>query len=123
MLVLNRVLLESGFASLSLDEHFEKVNLSQKDKRLCTRIVYLTLEHLNQIDFALDRYLEDTEKLEKRVRNILRLSAAQILLLDRIPDSAAVNEAVKLTRDLGLEDLARHRLEGDLRLVADIDAL
>ena len=105
MLVLNRVLLESGFASLSLDEHFEKVNLSQKDKRLCTRIVYLTLEHLNQIDFALDRYLEDTEKLEKRVRNILRLSAAQILLLDRIPDSAAVNEAVKLTRDLGLEDL------------------
>ncbi len=105
MLVLNRVLLESGFASLSLDEHFERVRLSQKDKRLCTRIVYLTLEHLNQIDFALNRYLDDPERVEQRVRNILRLSAAQILLMDRIPDSAAVNEAVKLTRDLGMEEL------------------
>ena len=105
MLVLNRVLLESGFASLSLDEHFERVRLSQKDKRLCTRIVYLTLEHLNEIDFALNRFLEDPERVEKRVLNILRLSAAQILLLDRVPDSAAVNEAVKLTRDLGLEEL------------------
>ena len=105
MLVLNRVLLESGFASLSLDEHFEHVRLSQRNKRLCTRIVYLTLEHLNAIDFALDRYLENPEGVEKRVRNILRLSAAQILLLDRVPDSAAVNEAVKLTRDIGLEEL------------------
>ncbi|NLC32743.1 MAG: 16S rRNA (cytosine(967)-C(5))-methyltransferase RsmB, partial [Clostridiales bacterium] len=105
MLVLNRVLLESGFASLSLDEHFDKVNLSQRDKRLCTRIVYLTLENLNRLDFALDNLLEDPERVEKRVRNILRLSAAQILLLDRVPDSAAVNEAVKLVRELGLEDL------------------
>lgn len=105
MLVLNRVLLDSGYAALSLDEHFDKVRLSQKDKRLCTRIVYLTLEHLNQLDFALDRFLEDPEKIEKRVRNILRLSAAQILLMDRVPESAAVNEAVKLTRDIGLEDL------------------
>ncbi|NLA54312.1 MAG: 16S rRNA (cytosine(967)-C(5))-methyltransferase RsmB, partial [Clostridiales bacterium] len=105
MLVLNRVLLESGYASLSLDEHFDKVNLSQRDKRLCTRIVYLTLENLNRLDFALDKLLEDPERVEKRVRNILRLSAAQILLLDRVPDSAAVNEAVKLVRELELEDL------------------
>lgn len=103
--VLNRVLLDSGYASLSLDEHFQSVRLSHRDKRLTTQIVYLTLENLNRLDHALDQLLPDPERLEKRVRNVLRLSAAQILLLDRVPDSASVNEAVKLTRDMGLEDL------------------
>ncbi|MHC1786718.1 MAG: 16S rRNA (cytosine(967)-C(5))-methyltransferase RsmB [Christensenellales bacterium] len=103
--VLNRVLLDAGFASLSLDEQFNMVYLSPRDKRLCTNIVYLTLENLNRLDFALDRLLEEPERLEKRVRNLLRLSACQILLLDRVPDSAVVNEAVNITRDMGLEDL------------------
>ena len=103
--VLNRVLLEEGFASLSLNEHFNMVYLSPRDKRLCTNIVYLTLENLTKLDFALDRLLEEPGQLEARVRNLLRLSACQILLLDRVPDSAVVNEAVKITRDLGLEGL------------------
>ncbi len=103
--ILNRVLLESGYASLSLDEHFRTARLTPLDKRLCTRMVYLTLENLNMLDHALSGFLEDTERLEPRVRNLLRLSAAQILLLDRVPDSAAVNEAVKLTRQMDLEEL------------------
>ncbi len=105
LFVLNRVLIESGYASLSLDEHFEQVHLAPRDKRLCTRLVYLTLENLNRLDFALSRLLQDPLALEPRVRNLLRLSAAQIMLLDRVPDSAAVDEAVKLTRAMGLEDL------------------
>ena len=105
LLVLNRVLIESGYASLSLDEHFDQVRLAPRDKRLCTRLVYVTLENLNRLDFALARLLQDPEALEPRVRNLLRLSAAQIMLLDRVPDSAAVDEAVKLTRAMGLEEL------------------
>lgn len=105
LLVLNRVLNESGYAALSLDDHFKSVRLSPQDKRLCTRIVYQTLENLGRIDFALNSLLEEPERLEKRVRNLLRLSACQILLLDRVPDSAVVNEAVKITRDMGLEDM------------------
>ena len=105
LFVLNRVLIESGYASLSIDEHFEQVHLAPRDKRLCTRLVYLTLENLNRLDFALSRLLQDPLALEPRVRNLLRLSAAQIMLLDRVPDSAAVDEAVKLTRAMGLEDL------------------
>ncbi len=121
--VLNRVLLESGFASLSLDEHFSTVYLSPRDKRLCTHIVYLTLENVNRLDFALDRLLEDPSRLDKRLRNLLRLSAAQILLLDRVPDSAAVNEAVKLTREAGMEELTG-LVNGVLRnLIRSIDEI
>lgn len=103
--VLNHVLLDQAYASLSLDEQLSALQLSYRDRRLCTQLVYLTLENLHKLDYALDRLLQDPERLEKRVRNLLRLSAAQIMLLDRVPDSAAVNEAVKITRDMGLEEL------------------
>ncbi len=103
--MLDRVLLDEGFASLSLDEQFRNSRLSQADRRLCSAIVYRTLENLGRIDFALDHFLRDAGAVEPRVRNLLRLSACQILQMDRVPDSAAVNEAVEITRELGLEDL------------------
>ena len=103
MLVLNRVLIDEGYASLSLDEMFEKAGLSQRDKRLTTAIVYKTLEDLVKLDFALDQFLSDRSALDQRVLNILRLSACQILLMDKVPDFASVNEAVELVRQLGLE--------------------
>ena len=100
------VLSEDAYASLSLDERMSAVNLNQLDRRLCASIVYRTLENLYMIDYALSLYLRDAEAVESRVRNILRTAACQILLHDRVPDSAAVNEAVKLTRDIGMEPLA-----------------
>ena len=95
-----------AYASLSLDERMSAVNLNQLDRRLCASIVYRTLENLYMIDYALAQYLHDAEAVESRVRNILRTAACQILLHDRVPDSAAVNEAVKLTREIGMEPLA-----------------
>lgn len=105
LLVLNRVLEGGAYASLSLDEVFSNMRLSPQDKRLAAAIVYKTIEDLLKIDFALGQFLQDAEALTGKVRNILRLSACQILLLDKIPDFAAVNEAVELTRASGLEDM------------------
>ncbi len=103
LLVLNRVLIDEGFASLSLDEQFQQATLSPRDKRLATALVYTTLENLLKLDFALDRFLKDRTELDPRVLNLLRMSACQLLLMDRVPDFAAVNEAVNLTRGMGLE--------------------
>jgi 16S rRNA (cytosine967-C5)-methyltransferase len=103
--VLDKVLTQDAYASLALDDYLGAVSLSQADKRLCTSLVYKTLENLYRIDFALGTFLTDPVSLEPRVRNILRLSACQILFYDRIPESAAVDEAVKLTRAIDLEPL------------------
>ncbi len=103
--VLNRVLVDEAYAQLSLDEMFQTTSLTPQDRRLATRLVYTTLENLTRIDFALSPFLHDAEALDPRVRNVLRLSATQMLLLDRVPDFAAVNEAVDLVRGLGLEEL------------------
>jgi len=105
LLVLNRVLIDEGYASLSLDEQFQKAGLSPRDKRLATALVYSTLENLGRLDFALNQFLKDRTELEPRVENLLRMSACQLILMDKVPDFAAVNEAVKLTRALGLEPM------------------
>ena len=105
LLVLNRVLDGGAYASLSLDEVFQNMRLSPQDKRLAAVIVYKTVEDLIKIDFALSQFLKDAEALTAKVRNILRLSACQILLMDKIPDFAATNEAVELTRASGMEEM------------------
>ena len=103
--VLQDVLHKDGYASLILDQKLTNANLPQVEKRFCTNLVYSTLENLIRIDYALNGFLEDVDSLEKRVRDILRLSACQLMFMDRVPSSAVVDEAVKLTRHIGMESM------------------
>lgn len=91
-----------AFAQLSLDEHLRSAKLRPEDRRLVTSIVYGTLENELRIDYALDK-LMDHPTHQPSQRDILRMSAYQILFLDRVPDSAAVNEAVKLVKAMNME--------------------
>ncbi|MCQ2454258.1 MAG: 16S rRNA (cytosine(967)-C(5))-methyltransferase RsmB, partial [Clostridia bacterium] len=115
--VLCDVMEKDSYAALSLDEKLSSVNLNQLDRRLCASIVYRTLENLYYLDFALNGLLTDPDALEPKVRAILRTAACQILLHDRVPDSAAVNEAVNLTRALRL-DYATGMVNAVLRKLA-----
>ena len=99
------VIHKDAYAALSLDDRMKNASLSQLDKRFCASIVYRTLENLIRIDYALSFFLKDAESLEPTVRDILRISSCQLLFHDRIPENAIVDEAVKLTRGAGLEDL------------------
>lgn len=99
------VIHKEAYAALSLDDRLSTANLTQLDKRFCASIVYRTLENLIRIDYALQFFLKDAEGLDATVRDILRISACQLLFHDRIPDNAVVDEAVKLTRSAGLEGL------------------
>ncbi len=99
------VVRKDAYAALSLDDQMKNANLTQLDKRFCASIVYRTIENLIRIDYALSFYLKDENKLEEQVKDILRISACQLLFHDRIPANAIVDEAVKLTRMLGLEGL------------------
>lgn len=56
-----------------------------------------TLEYLLQIDYIINSYSKTkTKKMKPLIRNILRMSVYQLLYMDRVPDSAVCNEAVKL---------------------------
>ncbi|MGN0777906.1 MAG: transcription antitermination factor NusB, partial [Aristaeellaceae bacterium] len=101
-----RAVTENGaYASLSLDEKLHNCGLSLADRRLVARLTYDTLDNLIYLDYALNQIMAKPDT-DIRLRNILRLGACQILLEDRIPESAATNTAVALCKELGMEGLA-----------------
>lgn len=69
----------------------------QDDARLAERLFYGVLQNERFLDSCLSRYLK-SPRLHPYLTDLLRLGAYQILFLERIPDSAAVNDAVKLCR-------------------------
>ncbi len=99
---------DGRFSHLALRETLAKETaLPEKERALITRIVEGTTELSIQLDYILNRYSKiKVRKMKPLIRNILRMSAYQILYLDRIPDSAAINEAVKLIKKRGLQGLA-----------------
>lgn len=99
------VTVQDAYASLALDKRLNAgVSLSERDKRLCTELVYGTLENRIRIDYMIDQFLTDPN-VDKIVREVLRMGVYQLFFLDRVPDMAAVDESVKLTRSMGLESL------------------
>jgi len=92
-----------AYASLALGKRLTaSTALSPRDRRLTTELVYGTLENQIRIDHMLDFFLKERD-VEPLVRDILRMGVYQLFFLDRVPGSAAVNEAVKLTRSKGRE--------------------
>ena len=100
--VLQDVHQRGAYAALALQDRLSKSALKAVDKRLATSIVYSTLENQLKIDYALDK-LMDHPTQDPIQRDILRLSACQIMFHDRVPDSAAVNEGVNLAKQLGMD--------------------
>ena len=102
--VIRQVTEQGAYASLSLDAALNGCGLIAADRRLASRLVYDTLDHLIYLDWVLSQVMarEDTDI---KLRNILRLGACQILLEDRIPESAATNTSVQLCAELGMEGL------------------
>ncbi|NLJ65080.1 MAG: 16S rRNA (cytosine(967)-C(5))-methyltransferase RsmB [Christensenellaceae bacterium] len=106
LMVLDKVLISGGYASLTLSDALYDLRLDNKDKRLCTRIVYTALEKLYYLDFVLNRFLSDPDSLPASIINLLRLSLVQLLYMDRVPENAIVNEAVNLAKARGYEELS-----------------
>ena len=62
-----------------------------------------TLCFMLALDWRIDQFLEGEKEIEPAVREILRMGAYQLFYLDRVPDMAAVDESVSLTRAMGFE--------------------
>ncbi len=77
-------------------------DLRREDAALASVLLYGTLQNLSLLDFYLQSVSSmPMKKVMPQVLDALRLGAYQLLMLDRIPDSAAVNETVKLVKKQG----------------------
>ena len=98
--VLLEVLENHNLSHIVLKQALEKyLFLERQDRAFITRCVEGTLEYRIQIDAVLDRFSKvKTAKMKPMIREILRMSVYQILYMERVPDSAVCNEAVKLAK-------------------------
>lgn len=100
--ILNRIESTDAYADILLDEAFKRYPLKDVDKGLLTELVYGVLRWRERIDWIISLFSSiKPPKMERDILNILRLGAYQILFLDRVPVSAAVNESVKLAKVIG----------------------
>lgn len=98
--VVYQVLEEGAFANLCLDKAlFACKELNSRDRGFVTELVYGTVRQKGALDWALDQFAKTkTAKMDPWLRNVLRLSAYQLLYLDKVPTSAAINEGVELAK-------------------------
>jgi len=97
--ILVRVERDRAFADIALEHALERARLDPRDAALCTEIVFGTLRWRRHLDWRLTPHANRAlAKLDPWVRALLRLTAYQLIFLDRVPRWAAVDEAVSVAR-------------------------
>lgn len=98
--------------------------LTAQDRAFLVRLFEGTIEYRIQMDYILNQYARiPTGRMRPAIREILRMSVYQIRYMDSVPDSAAVNEAVRLASAKGFGNL-RGFVNGILRsIIRDPDRL
>ncbi len=86
-----------------------KYRLDDLERRFATELSYGAAKAGGVLDILLEKFsARPLIKLPPMILCILRLAVYQIFYLDRVPDSAACNEAVKQARKFGHEGTAKY---------------
>ena len=114
--VLLSVSAANAWSDGSLKRTIAKNGLDSRDAALATRLCYGVSQNREKLDFYLKQLLRGSVKsLHPVVRDILHLGLYQLYALDKIPDSAAVNESVALTKKYSKNPKAASLVNGVLR--------
>lgn len=107
-----------AFCDKALKNVLSGADISGQDIGLATEIVYGVTDKRLRLDYIISKYSKQKlKKISCWILNILRMGVYQILFLDKIPDSAAVNECVKLARRYG-HNASAGFVNGVLRSIA-----
>ena len=100
------------------DRQHRHADFDPRDRRLFNALTYGVLRWRGRLDWIIGSYSRvRPDKIEPNVRNILRLALFQIVFLDKIPVSAAVNTAVELAKSSAASWTVRY-VNGVLRNAA-----
>jgi len=96
--------IENGeaYSNLLLNSKLNNGELSDLDKAFVTKLVYGVITYKRTLDYIISKLSKvKIKKISTSILNILRMGLYQIYYLDKIPDSAVVNESVKLAKRYG----------------------
>lgn len=100
---------EGSFLNLALKKQLR--GLPEQERRFVAALLYTTLENKGRIDYVIDCFTKG-KRIHKFVRNVLRLGVCQLMFFETVPQSAAVNESVKL-----MEKSPKRQLKGFVNAV------
>lgn len=112
--VLHKIFSDNAYSNLALDNALKNV---KNDKSFISALVYGVVERKITLDYFIFKYLKTKPK--PKILTILRLGAYQILFMEKVPNSAAVDESVKLTKEINqsfyssLVNAVLHKIEND----------
>ena len=90
---------DGAWSNAVLKEYIARNRLDPRDAGLATRLVYGVVQNRGKLDFYLKQLLTGKLKdLHPAIRDILHLGIYQLYEMDKIPESAAVNESVALAK-------------------------
>lgn len=112
----------SHIAVKEMLDRCEREGMDRRQRAFVKRLTEGVIERRIELDDVLRRYAKKGARIRPVIRDILRMGIFQILYMDSVPDSAACNEAVILTKKYGKKELSGF-VNGLLRnVVRDKDA-
>lgn len=102
--ILYKIDKEKAYSNIALNEEIKenRKKLEEKDIGLISEIIYGVTSWRLTIDEIIKKYSKiKIKKISPWILNILRMGIYQIIFLDKIPKSAAVNESVNLAKRYG----------------------
>lgn len=100
LLALNDILYNGKYSNIAVKEMLGKCRgMDKTEKAFFTNLVYGVISRHFTLEYVISQYSAiKLKKLARYVKIILELGFYQIIYLDRVPESAAVNECVKLSK-------------------------
>lgn len=94
-----RVLEDEAYSNIAFDTIISRSEANSREVGLAAAIFYGVLERKLTLDYVISKFSKTPiKKIEPKALIILYMGIYQIIYMDRIPDSAAVNESVKLCK-------------------------
>lgn len=91
---------KSAYSNITLNKFLNEAELSSADRALTTAIFYGVIDRTITLDYVLSQHIKTPlNKVNATVLEVLRVALYQIMFMNKIPDSAAVNEAVKIVKN------------------------
>jgi len=93
---------KGAYTGIDLNRRLDARELRNIDTAFITELVYGCVKWRMTLDWVIEQFSSvKLKKISPWVMNILRLGVYQLLYMDKVPDSAACNESVKLSRRYG----------------------
>lgn len=122
--ILNRIERSDAYLDRLIDSELRANDMNELDKALMNEIVTGVIRWRSKVDWVLTGFFHGNfTKAETNIKNALRVALYQILFLDKVPQSAAVNESVEFIKRLRgqkVADLVNAVLRNILRNLENI---